>query len=220
MFAAVGAGGDEFEAGEAVDAAQAAGQLGRPQPGLAAVRAGRPFQRAAARFRPSSIGDMMAARSVGSRRGRTGRSPRLLGAAQAGDEEAGGAVAVGADLQGAGLGRRGQLRGEGAEVVELERRHLAAPGLVEEGGDAVLVLAAGDRAGRVDEGAARREDGGGAAQRQRLDLEQALDRARRFAQAGGPGARRGRRGPSRARRGGPGRSPAPSPARSRRSRRR
>src|SRR4051812_695151 len=40
VLAAVGALGDEFEAAEAVDAAQAAGELGRAQPGLAAVRAG------------------------------------------------------------------------------------------------------------------------------------------------------------------------------------
>ena len=45
VFAAVGALGDEFEAAEAVDAAQPAGQLGRAQPGLAAVRAGRPSER-------------------------------------------------------------------------------------------------------------------------------------------------------------------------------
>src|SRR5215213_163821 len=45
VLAAVGALGDEFEAAEAVDAAQTARQLGGPQPRLAAVRAGSPAQR-------------------------------------------------------------------------------------------------------------------------------------------------------------------------------
>ena len=41
---------------------------------------------------------------------------------QSADEEPGGAVAVGAQLQGARLVRRGELGREGAEVVQLERR--------------------------------------------------------------------------------------------------
>ncbi len=59
---------------------------------------------------------------------------------------------------------RGERRGEGAEVVELERRDARPRGGLEQGGDPVLVLAAGDRAGRVDEGPPGRSARGGAAQ--------------------------------------------------------
>src|ERR1700748_1991681 len=45
-------------------------------------------------------------------------------AGEAADEEAGGVVAVGAQLQRARLVGRGELRREGAEVVEFERRGL------------------------------------------------------------------------------------------------
>src|SRR4051794_37457534 len=74
VLAAVGALGDEFEAAEAVDAAQAAGQLGRAQPGLAAVRAGGSAERV--RLRRARL---------------VGVAHRLIIAPQAGDEEAGGA---------------------------------------------------------------------------------------------------------------------------------
>src|SRR4051794_28295755 len=49
----------------------------------------------------------------------------LIIAGQAGDEEPGGAVAVGAQLQAARLGGRPKPGSAGAEVVELQRRDLA-----------------------------------------------------------------------------------------------
>src|ERR1700744_4418061 len=51
--------------------------------------------------------------------------PSISFAGEAADEETRGAVAVGAQLERAGLVRGGEVRREGAEVVEFERRGLA-----------------------------------------------------------------------------------------------
>src|SRR4051794_34274120 len=67
---------------------------------------------------------------------------------QPGDEEAGGAVAVGPQLQTAGLGGC-EAGGAGTEIGQLQRRELARPRSIEQGRDPLLVLAPGDRAGRV-----------------------------------------------------------------------
>src|SRR5262245_23242212 len=47
---------------------------------------------------------------------------RLIVPGQSADEEPGGPIAVRTELQGARIVRRGEARGEGAEVVQLERR--------------------------------------------------------------------------------------------------
>src|SRR6476620_10598966 len=101
-----------------------------------------------------------------------------------GDEEARGAVAVGPQLQAAALGGRREGRSQGAEIVELQRRGVTRLGSAQQRLDLVLVLAAGDRAGRVDEGAAGPQNRGGVAQQRALDLDQPADRLRRLAPAG------------------------------------
>src|SRR5690349_22571340 len=76
--------------------------------------------------------------------------PRII-TPQPADEETGGPVAVGTKLKTARIGRRSQPRRTGAEVVDGEGRGLAGSRGFFQGGDLSLVLAARDRAGRVDE---------------------------------------------------------------------
>src|SRR3954454_7206303 len=65
----------------------------------------------------------------------------LIIAGEAGDEEAGGAVAVGAQLQAAPLGGGGEVGREGTEVVQPQRRSLAGLRRPQQAGDPLLVLA-------------------------------------------------------------------------------
>src|SRR3954447_21389608 len=124
VLAAVRALRDQLEAAEAADAAQPSGQLGGPQPGLPAAGTGGAVEDAATA--ESGLGRL---------------AHRLIIPVQAGDEEAGGAIAVGAQLQAAGLGRRGQLRRQGAEFLEAQRRRLSRRRGGEQRGDPLLVLA-------------------------------------------------------------------------------
>jgi hypothetical protein len=93
VFAALGALGDEFEAAEAVDAAQAAGKLSRAQPGLAAVRARSPSQDIGGAAAGIGHRQIVPIRAAGVRPTLT--EPSISFARQSADEEAGGAVAVG-----------------------------------------------------------------------------------------------------------------------------
>src|ERR1700761_4648439 len=181
VFAALGTLGDEFEAAEAVDAAQAAGELGRTQPGLAAVRARGPSQDVGGAGTGLGHRQIVAGRAAGVSPALTESSISFAG--KAADEEAGGAVAVGAQLQRAWLVGRGKLRRQGAEIVQFERRRLAGCARFEQRRDPVLVLAPRDRAGRVDEGAARPQQLRRVEERLLLHRGDPLDDPRRFAPA-------------------------------------
>ena len=144
MFAAVGALRDQLEAAQTVHAAEAAGQLGRAQPGLAAARAWRPPQRRS-RPRPASLIDSIIP-------------------SQPADEESGRAVAVGAQLQAARVERRGEARREGAEVLDARaagpprrrgRRAAPRPGPRSRGGRSCRSRRPGCRPGRSARAAPR-----------------------------------------------------------------
>ena len=200
VFTAVRALRDQLEAAQTVHAAEAAGELCRAQPGLAAARARGPAQHRLVLAPPRQL---IAQSSL----------------CQAADEESGRAVAVGADLQAAPIERRGELRGALAEVLERPRGNLAGrarPRAASRSGP----RSRGARSCRSSRPGPRPAAGPRPPARRiwRLELDQALDRRRRSCASGRRAARRGCRGPSRERRPGPGRSRRRSRTRPRRSR--